>query len=80
MKDHNYSDLDVTKEINTHLSLGYLWIEDILTELEKYDRKRIEYPTLESYMPVIIDVFHTYPEKIDIYREKFDAKRQRLFR
>lgn len=78
MKDHNYSDLDVTKEINTQLNLGYLWIEDILIELEKYDRKRIEYPTLESYMPVIIDAFHTYPQKIGIYREEFDAKRPKV--
>lgn len=75
MKDHNYSSMDVNKEINGQLSLGYLWINDLLNELEKYDRERIEYPTLESYMPMIIDAFHTYPQKIDIYREEFDAKR-----
>ena len=75
MKDHNYSHLDVQKEINEQINLGYLWIEDLLSEIEEYDRKRTEYPTLESFMPKIINAFQTYPQKIDIYREKFDAKR-----
>lgn len=78
MKDHNYSSMDVNKEINEQLSLGYLWIKDLLNELEKYDRERIEYPTLESYMPMIVDAFHTYPQKIDIYREELDAKRPKV--
>ena len=78
MKDHNFSSLDVNKEINRQLSLGYLWINDLLNELEKYDRERTVYPTLESYMPLIIDAFHTYPQKIDIYIEEFDAKRPKV--
>ena len=78
LKDHNYSPMDLQKEINRQLSLGYLWIEDLLTEIEEYDRKRTEYPTLESYMPRIIDAFQTYPQKIDVYREKFDAKRPKV--
>ncbi len=78
MKDHNYSYMDVQKEINEQLSLGYLWIEDVLNEIEEYDKKRKEYPTLESYMPTIIDAFQTYPHKIAIYREKIDAKRPQV--
>ncbi len=78
MKDHNYSPMDIKKEINSQLSLGYLWIEDLLTEIEEYDRKRKEYPTLESYMPRIIDAFQTYPQKMDIYKEKFDTKRPKV--
>ncbi len=72
MKDHNYSDIDVKKEINGQLSLGYLWIEDLLSEIDEYERKRTEYPTLESFMPTIIAAFQTYPQKIDIYRERYD--------
>lgn len=78
MKDHNYSDMDVKREINSEKSRGFLWIEDLLNELEKYDRKRTEYPTLESYMPRIIDAFQTYPKKIDIYRKEFDSKRPKV--
>lgn len=78
LKDHNYSHLDVQQEINEQLSLGYLWVEDLLSEIEEYDKKRTEYPTLESYMPRIIDAFQTYPQKIDIYREKYDAKRPKV--
>jgi Domain of unknown function (DUF4932) len=78
MKDHNYSPMDVKKEINRQLSLGFLWIEDVLTEIEEYDKKRKEYPTLESYMPTIIDAFQTYPQNIDIYREKIDKKRPQV--
>lgn len=78
MKDHKYSDLDVKKEINRQLNLGYLWIEDLLAEIEEYDSKRTEYPTLESYMPRIIDAFKTYSQKIDIYRKEFDSKRPKV--
>ena len=78
MKDHNYSDMDVKMEINREISLGFLWIEDLLNELEKYDSKRTEYPSLESFMPKIIDAFQTYPQKIDDYWEKFDAKRPKV--
>jgi hypothetical protein len=72
MKDHNYSDTDVKIEIINQINLGFLWIEDLLTEMEKYGRERTEYPTLESFMTTIIAAFQTYPQKIDIYREKYD--------
>ncbi len=72
MKDHKYSDIDVKKEINGQISLGYLWIEDLLSEIDEYDRKRTEYPTLESFMPTIIAAFQTYSQKIDFYSEKYD--------
>jgi len=78
MKDHNYSDMDIKMEINGEISSGFLWIEDLLNELEKYDSKRTEYPSLESYMPRIIDAFQTYPQKIDIYNAKFDIKRPKV--
>jgi hypothetical protein len=78
MKDHNYSDMDVKREINFEISLGFLWIEDLLNELEEYDRKRTEYLTLESYLPRIIDAFRTYPDKIDIYKKEFEAKRPKF--
>jgi hypothetical protein len=78
MKDHNYFSKEVNKEINRQLSLGYLWIKDLLNELEKYDGERTKYPTLESYMPKIIDAFNTYPQKIEIFRKEFDAKRPKV--
>lgn len=78
MKDHKYSDLDVKKEINHQLNLGYLWIEDLLAAIEEYDSKRTEYPTLESYMTILIDAFQTYSKKIDKYRKEVDLKRPKV--
>ena len=78
MKDHNYPPMDVAIETNRQLCLGYLWLEDVLSAIEEYDNKRKEYPTFESYMPIIISAFQTFPEKIDTYREMIEARRPKV--
>ncbi|WP_172435862.1 DUF4932 domain-containing protein [Sediminicola luteus] len=78
MKDHHYSEEVVQKEINEQLSLGYLWIEDLLLDFEAYDLQRSTYPTLEEYMPRLIEAFQTYTQKIGAYTKKIDAQRPKI--
>lgn len=78
MKDHKFSEEEIKNEINEQLNRGFLWIEELLAELENYDKQRDKYPTLEKYMPKLIQAYDKYASKIAIYIEKFDEKRPKI--
>lgn len=78
MKDHNFDEKQVNTEINKQLNRGFLWIEDLLAELENYDQQRHKYPTLESYMPNLIKAYDSYAGKINIYTKNFEEKRPKI--
>lgn len=65
MKDHNFSKKKIQEETNEQLNRGFLWIKELVAELEKYDRQRNDYPTLESYLPNIIKMYDNYAKTID---------------
>ena len=47
----SYVDFELAQERN----LGFLWIEDLYKALTNYTQNRNEYPSLESFMPVIVE-------------------------
>ena len=49
--------------INLEKENGFFLIEDLVDELENYDNQRDVYPTLESYMPKIIEAYTTWAKK-----------------
>lgn len=68
MKDHKFAKTDINKETQQQLKRGFFWINDLVDELENYDRHRDTYPTLESYMPNIISAYKKYAEHIGDYQ------------
>jgi hypothetical protein len=42
---------------------GFFWIEELVSELESYDKQRDKYPTLESYMPKLVESYKIWAEK-----------------
>lgn len=78
MKDHKFTDKEIQTETNIQLNRAFLWIEELVAELEKYDRQRSIYPTLESYLPNIINAYDSYEKNIDSYLVKFDEKRPKV--
>ncbi|PHQ59638.1 MAG: DUF4932 domain-containing protein [Maribacter sp.] len=64
MKDHSFSKESIRREVNEQINRGFLWIEELVSELDKYDQKRKDYPTLESYFPEFIKAYDTYAENI----------------
>ncbi|MDN3707021.1 DUF4932 domain-containing protein [Myroides ceti] len=78
MKDHHFSKEEIEKETNEQLNRGFIWIEDLLSELEQYGANRKKYPTLESYMPNLIKAYNRYADDINMYKEKLDAKRPKV--
>ena len=66
VKDHdlapNQQALDgLMKNFETR---GYLWIRELVDELDKYDAARDEYPTLDDYMPRIVEAYRGWAEVI----------------
>ena len=70
MKDYYFSNDIIKAEIGEQKDRGFMWIEDFVKELDNYDKQRDKYPTLESYMPVLIRAYNDYAKNIDPYKEK----------
>lgn len=78
MKDHDFKQVEIEKEIQSQLNKGFLWINELENELEKYSRQRESYPTLESYMPNIISAYNDYAKNILEYEMTFDKERPNI--
>jgi hypothetical protein len=70
-KDHNAKENLIEEEKRN----GFLWIEELVDELEKYDKQRDKYPTLESYMPQLIKAYKIWAKEISQEAKKQDKKR-----
>lgn len=57
LKDHNSNKELIEEELNHNLKNGFLRIDKLVLELERYSNNREEYPTLESFMPEIVEHF-----------------------
>jgi hypothetical protein len=73
-KDHNAEKSVIENLYKKEMNNGFLWIRELVAELEKYDTNRITYPTLESYMSKIAEAYKSYSEIVG----QFDAKRPKV--
>ncbi len=78
MKDHDFFYASIAYEILEQLSRGFLWIEDLVKELDRYAEQRSTYPTLESYMPQMAKAFEQYAQNVEQYKASLDAKRPKI--
>ena len=77
-KDHGYKDAAVQKEIQRQKGKGFLWIKELVYELENYDNNREKYPTLESYMEQIAKAYEGYTQKIDTWKEEMEQDQPKV--
>ena len=65
MKEHDFAQSEIENEITMQKGKGFIWVEEFVDELESYyDKQRDKYPTLESYMPRLVEVYKTWAEEI----------------
>ncbi len=74
MKDNNSDKELIKKEIKEQLTKGFIWTENLVNELERYDNNRDKYPSMESFMPEIVKFFNQTALNIDSLMQKFDEK------
>lgn len=67
MKDHNFPKDQIALETSEQKNRGFIWIEDLLIELETYDRNRTKYPTLEDYIPELAKAYADFAKKMEEY-------------
>jgi len=63
MKDNNFGQSEIEMWIGLIKSaFGFFWIEELVDELESYNKQRDKYPTLESYMPKLAEAYKIWTE------------------
>ncbi|MEG2495617.1 MAG: DUF4932 domain-containing protein [Mucinivorans sp.] len=74
MKDHDVKSNTIRSETQIQKSRGFVWIDTLVAELESYSRQRQLYPTLESYMPKLVDAYLDMAE----YTVAYDSLRPKV--
>ena len=62
------------KEINTEFAQGFIWIRELVELLGQYEKKRTNYPTIESFMPQIISFYQSTAKNIKILKANYNKK------
>jgi hypothetical protein len=69
--NHNTDRTTAKNQLKSEFVRGFFWMRDLVDCLGVYEKSRDKYPTLESYMPVIIDFYKVEANKSD---SMFDMK------
>lgn len=72
--DHAASDSDIQVMLSNESKKGFIWIKGLVAELNKYGIQRDIYPTLESYMPNLVNAYKSFGLKIS----QFDSQRPKV--
>ena len=78
MKDHQFEQSAIDAEVLEQLNRGFIWINDLVAELENYDDNRKQYPTLESYSPNLILFFNKWAKEINTKKKEFDKRKPKV--
>jgi hypothetical protein len=65
LQSHYRDSTIAIKEFQIQRAAGFIWIQQLVDLLGQYEADRKSYPTLESFMPRIIEFYATLSENID---------------
>lgn len=78
MLDHNFDAQTVENELNEQFYRGFIWIRDLVKELNEYQSNRNAYSAFKNFMPELVRAFADYSENIAHYQEMFTEGRPRI--
>lgn len=78
MQSHHYDSSIIQKETHQQLNRSFLWINELCKELNTYKSLRSNYPTLESYMPRLINAFQYYAQNSNALVKEVESKRPHI--
>ena len=55
--DHKAGQQRINMAVKYEISRSFLWIKELVSVLQEYDKQRDRYPTLDSYMPKIAEAY-----------------------
>lgn len=78
MIDHEYEEKEIKKEVNRQLERGFVWTDELVYALNRYDKNRDQFPSLESFMPGLVIFFDEVASNIGKIKADVEAKRPRV--
>jgi hypothetical protein len=63
---HNRDSAVAKKELAQQMSIGFVWMDQLVDMLGVYESDRKKYPTLESFMPRIVNFYQTTAANIHL--------------
>jgi hypothetical protein len=67
--NHNPEMAVAKKQLMSEYGRGFFWISSLVNCLGDYEKNRDKYPTLDSYMPVIVNFYNGVAGNIDLMFE-----------
>lgn len=55
---HNPDGKEARSQLISDFGRGFFWMKDLVENLGVYEKSRTQYPTLESYLPVLVDFYN----------------------
>lgn len=74
LMDHGKDSVAAEREIQYQQSIGFLWIRELVALLGKYEINRKRYPTLESFMPEIVEFYEHTARDIPVIISNYQTK------
>lgn len=68
---HSADTLKADKELKKQLANGFVWMKELVGILGQYESQRKTYPTLESFMPKVVNFYDTLAPKIKAYDDAY---------
>ncbi len=68
---HSADSLVIDKELKQQLANGFVWMKDLVDVFGQFEAQRLTYPTLESYMPKIVNFYDSIAPKIKEYDDAY---------
>ena len=75
MKDHDFDKKTIENEMKDQLNSSFLWIDDLVKELERYDENRDRYPTLESFITELVIFFKNAAAEKDYMKKPIENRK-----
>lgn len=80
MKENHYDDESIEEELQYQFYRGFIWIEDLVSSLDSFQKNRKQFSSFKDFMPELINAFGHFSENKLKYIEKYDAYRPKILR
>ncbi|TWR26811.1 DUF4932 domain-containing protein [Mucilaginibacter achroorhodeus] len=78
LKDHNLAQQEIDREIKSQMALGFIWIQQLIDQLQNYRSKRERYEVLEQYMPSLVAFYRTLDSDLEQLQKDYFANCARV--
>ncbi|MCJ8211792.1 DUF4932 domain-containing protein [Mucilaginibacter sp. RS28] len=71
LERHDTNKAIIDQEIKSEQSRGFVWMPQLVELLHRYEASRDKYPTLQSFMPEVVNFYQNVSANINKYEEDY---------